>query len=67
MLWRMLGADHPLEAHRVDSQAMFWTGRSADAHEGVSAFLEKRPARFTLRPSQDMPPFYPWWTPRTFE
>jgi enoyl-CoA hydratase/carnithine racemase len=62
MLWRMLGADHPREAHRVDSQAMFWTGRSADAHEGVSAFLEKRPARFTLRPSKDMPPFYPWWT-----
>ena len=62
MLWRMLGADHPREAHRVDSQAMFWTGRSADAREGVSAFLEKRPARFTLRPSKDMPPFYPWWT-----
>ncbi len=65
MLWRMLGADHPAAAHRIDSLAMFWTGRSADAHEGVSAFLEKRPARFTLRPSQDMPPFYPWWAPRT--
>ena len=65
MLWRMLGADHPAEAHRIDSLAMFWTGRAADAHEGVSAFLEKRPARFTLRPSKDMPPFYPWWPPRT--
>ena len=64
MLWKMLGADHPLEAHRVDSLGMFWTGRSADAREGVGAFLEKRPARFTLRPSADMPPFYPWWTPR---
>jgi enoyl-CoA hydratase/carnithine racemase len=63
MLWRMLGADHPAVAHRIDSLAMFHTGRSADAHEGVSAFLAKRPARFPLRPSTDMPPFYPWWTP----
>jgi len=64
MLWKMLGADHPMEAHRVDSLGMFWTGRSADAREGVTAFLEKRPARFSLRPSADMPPFYPWWTPK---
>ena len=66
MMWKLLGADHPAEAHRLDSQAMFWTGRSADAREGVSAFLEKRPARFTLRPSADLPPFYPWWQPRPF-
>ncbi len=62
MLWRMLGADHPMEAHRLDSLAMAWTGRSADAYEGVSAFLEKCPATFTQRPSRDMPPFYPWWS-----
>jgi enoyl-CoA hydratase/carnithine racemase len=64
MLWKMLGADHPMAAHRIDSLGMHWTGRSADAYEGVAAFLEKRPAHFTLRPSKDMPPFYPWWTPR---
>jgi enoyl-CoA hydratase/carnithine racemase len=66
LMWRLLGADHPMEAHRLDSRCMDWTGRSADAREGVSAFLEKRPARFTLRPSTDMPPFYPWWRERSF-
>jgi len=66
LLWRMLGADHPMEAHQVDSRAIYWMGSSADAREGVAAFLEKRPARFTLRPSADLPGFYPWWTPRPF-
>jgi len=61
MLWKLLGADHPREAHRLDSLGMFWTGRSADAREGIEAFIAKRPARFTLRPSADMPPFFPWW------
>jgi enoyl-CoA hydratase/carnithine racemase len=64
LLWRMLGADHPMEAHRIDSRAIYWMGKSADAREGVAAFLEKRPARFTLRPSADMPDFYPWWPER---
>jgi len=66
LLWRMLGADHPMEAHQVDSRAIYWMGSSADAREGVAAFLEKRPARFTLRPSADLPGFYPWWPPRPF-
>jgi enoyl-CoA hydratase/carnithine racemase len=62
MLWRMLGADHPREAHRLDSLGMWYTGRSADAREGITSFLAKRAPHFTGRPSKDMPPFYPWWT-----
>ncbi len=65
LMWKLLGAAHPMDAHRLDSQGMFWMGRAADAFEGVSAFVEKRPARFTLKPSSDMPPFYPWWEKRS--
>jgi enoyl-CoA hydratase/carnithine racemase len=61
MLWKMLGASHPLEAHRIESQGVYHMGRSPDAREGVQSFLEKRPAKFTMRPSRDMPPHYPWW------
>jgi enoyl-CoA hydratase/carnithine racemase len=67
MLWRMLGAEDPMEAHRVDSQAIFERGRSADAIEGVTAFLQKRPAAFPMRVSSDLPAFYPWWPARPFK
>lgn len=67
LMWRLLGAGHPMEAHRLDSRCMEWMGRSPDAYEGVKAFLDKRPARFALHPGADMPPFYPWWTPPSFE
>ena len=66
MMWRMLGADHPMEAHIVDSRAIAFMGESADVKEGVQSFLEKRQPQFKLRPSQDRPDFYPWWKERPF-
>ncbi|MES2975686.1 MAG: crotonase/enoyl-CoA hydratase family protein [Pseudomonadota bacterium] len=66
MMWRMLGADHPMEAHRIDSRGIFERGRSADAKEGVGAFKEKRPANFPDRVSRDMPPYFPWWKARDY-
>jgi enoyl-CoA hydratase/carnithine racemase len=61
MMWRMLGAEHPMDAHRVDSRAIFSRGASADAREGVTAFLEKRPATFPNQVSGEMPDWFPWW------
>ena len=55
MLWKMLGADHPMRAHEADSRGMFARGQSADAREGVTAFLEKRPADFPDRISAGLP------------
>ncbi len=66
MMWRMLGADHPVEAHNIDSRGVYYTGRSPDAKEGVESFLEKRPAAFPGKVSTDMPEFFPWWEERKF-
>src|SRR3954471_8142338 len=59
MMWRMLGASHPMEAHRIDSRAMFHRGRGADVKEGIASFLEKRAPRFTNTVSGHMPDL-PW-------
>ena len=67
MLWQMAGAQHPMQAHRVDSRAIQSRGQSADVREGVSAFLEKRPAVYTNKVSTDMPSFYPWADDPVFE
>jgi enoyl-CoA hydratase/carnithine racemase len=66
LLWKGLGADHPMEAHRIDSRCIFWMGQSADAAEGVTSFLEKREPRFAMTVPGDLPPFFPWWEERTF-
>jgi enoyl-CoA hydratase/carnithine racemase len=61
MLWRMLGADHPMQAHRVDSRAINSRGASDDAREGVMSFLEKRPANFSVKVSDGLPEVFPDW------
>ncbi len=66
MMWRMLDAEHPMDAHKIDSRGIYHRGRSADAREGVQSFLEKRPAEFSLNVSSDMPEYFPWWEEREF-
>ena len=67
MMWRMLGADDPMEAHKIDSRAIFELGQSGEAIEGVTSFLEKRPPTFPGKVSKDMPSFFPWWNEKEFE
>ncbi|MBT7892057.1 MAG: crotonase/enoyl-CoA hydratase family protein [Deltaproteobacteria bacterium] len=64
MMWKMLGADHPISAHEIDSRAIFALGSSADAREGVESFLQKRAPDFKDQVNKDMPDFYPWWDER---
>ena len=67
MLWKMLGADHPMEAHKIDSRGVYHRGRSADAFEGVESFLQKRAPSFPGKVSKDLPEFFPWWDEPKFE
>jgi enoyl-CoA hydratase/carnithine racemase len=66
LLWKMIGADHPMEAHKLDSRCIHYMGSSPDVREGVASFLEKRPPRFSMRPSRDLPPFHPLVPERKF-
>lgn len=61
MLWRMLGASHPMDAHRVDSRGIMERGKSADSREGVVSFLEKRPAAYPDKVGDGLPSIFPGW------
>jgi len=67
MMWRLASADHPMEAHKIDSRAIYRLSRGGDAKEGIASFLEKRKAVYPGKVSADMPDFYPWWDARPYE
>lgn len=67
LLWRGLTVPEPFDAHRMESRGVYVRGRGRDAKEGVASFLEKRPALFPDRVSEDMPDFYPWWPDRQYD
>jgi hypothetical protein len=56
----MLGAEHPMEAHRIESRAILSRSVAADAVEGVAAFMEQRDPRFPMTVSDGMPEGFPW-------
>ena len=66
LIWRMAGAAHPMDAHRADSRGIQARGKSGDAREGVSSFLEKRSPNYPDKVSGDLPDIWPHWTPPTF-
>ena len=66
MIWRMAGAEHPMQAHRADSRAIQARGPSGDAKEGIAAFLEKRTPDYPNRVSTDLPDIWPTWRPPIF-
>ncbi|MEE4289564.1 MAG: enoyl-CoA hydratase-related protein, partial [Erythrobacter sp.] len=66
MMWRLMNTDHPMEAHRIDSRAIYRLSRGADAKEGIASFLEKRAPDYPGKVSEDMPDFYPWWEDRSY-
>lgn len=67
VMWRMLGADHPMAANRLESQAIAYLLETSDCREAIDAFLTKRQPRYTLRPGRDLPPDFPWWDSPAFD
>ena len=67
LMWKMLGEDHPMKAHILESRALNWSFGEPDAKEGIMSFLEKRPPSFPMKLGKDMPKFYPWWEDRPFD
>ncbi len=61
MLWRNASQPHPMDAHKVDSRAIYRRARSGDAAEGIASFLQKRAPDYPDKVSTDMPDFFPWW------
>ena len=61
LLWHGLAEDDPQSVHLIDSRCFYWMGHQKDSHEGVESFLQKRPPKFPMKISSDMPDFYPWW------
>ncbi len=66
LIWRMAGADQPMRAHQADSRAIQSRGASADAREGVTAFLEKRTPNYPNKVSSDLPDIWPHWKAHDF-
>lgn len=61
MLWQIPNADHPMEAHKIDSRLIYNLAKSTDAAEGVASFLQKRAPAYPNKVSTDMPDTFPWW------
>lgn len=66
LIWRNAGTEHPMRAHQADSRGIQSRGASADAREGVTAFLEKRPPAFPNKVSSDVPDIWPHWKAPSF-
>jgi enoyl-CoA hydratase/carnithine racemase len=61
LLWHGHVEGDPQSVHLIDSRCFYWSGCQEDSYEGVQSFLDKRPPKFTMKVSKDMPDFYPWW------